>query len=199
MNRLINKEFILASSSQSRYKILKNAGLRFKQIKPLFNEERDKHLVVSKISNPVKYTKLLSYKKAESISKNSKGSIVVGCDTVIYYENNIINKANNFDEAFLKLKKMSGKKHIIVSGMSILKNNKGLLSTYEKTEINMRKLSDKEIKLYLETNGKKILNSVGCYQIENLGPLIIRNIKGDFYNVMGFPLFKFLNFLLENK
>ena len=123
----------------------------------------------------------------------------MGCDTVIYYENNIINKANNFDEAFLKLKKMSGKKHIIVSGMSILKNNKELWSTYEKTEINMRKLSDKEIKLYLETNGKKILNSVGCYQIENLGPLIIRNIKGDFYNVMGFPLFKFLNFLLENK
>ena len=63
----------------------------------------------------------------------------------------------------------------------------------------MRRLSDNEIDFYLLKTGKKILSSVGCYQLEELGPNIIEDIKGDFFNVMGFPLFPFLIFLKKHK
>ena len=65
----------------------------------------------------------------------------------------------------------------------------------QKTKIKIRKLAEKEIDEYLLKAGKHILSSVGCYQVELLGPNIIEEIKGDFFNVMGFPLFPFLNFL----
>lgn len=65
----------------------------------------------------------------------------------------------------------------------------------QKTKVKIRKLTDKEVDEYLLKTGKQILSSVGCYQAESLGPNIIEDIKGDLFNVMGFPLFPFLNFL----
>ena len=78
-------------------------------------------------------------------------------------------------------------------------DSKEVWNTTQKSSIKIRDLSEEEINYYLKKTGKKILFSVGCYQIESLGPNIIENIKGDFFNVMGFPLFPFLNFLKEYK
>ena len=88
-----------------------------------------------------------------------------------------------------------GKEHDIVSAISVFKNKKQIWSRSQKTKIRIRNLSINEINYYLKKSGKKILQSAGCYQIESLGPNIIENIKGDFFNVMGFPLFPFLKFL----
>ena len=68
----------------------------------------------------------------------------------------------------------------------------------EKTTIFIRKLREEEINYYLKKNGKKILTSAGCYQAEKMGPYVFSKIKGDFYNVMGFPIIQFLNFLQKH-
>ena len=98
-------------------------------------------------------------------------------------------------EAKKKLQKLSGKKHQIISGASVCFNNKQIWSYQQISTIHMNTLNQKQINTYLKKTGKDILSSVGCYQVEKLGPQIIKSINGDFFNVLGFPLFPFLNFL----
>ena len=74
-------------------------------------------------------------------------------------------------------------------------NGKEIWKSTQKTTVKMRKISEKDAELYIKEMGKQILNSVGCYRLEKEGPNIIENINGDFFNVMGFPLFPFLIFL----
>ncbi len=77
--------------------------------------------------------------------------------------------------------------------------NKQIWSKKQQTTVTLKKLSDKQIDEYLKKTGKQILSSVGCYQAEKLGPQIIKSIKGDFFNVLGFPLFPFLSFLSKSQ
>ena len=200
INMLMHQKFILASSSSSRYKILKSAGLNFTQKKPSCNEEDIKKNVDRKIK-PELFAKKLSYEKARSISKKKKyaNKIVLGCDTVIYHNGKILDKVNSIEMAKKKIKSLSGKTHIIVSGLTVCINGSKVWESHERTHVKIRKLNNSEIKTYLEKTGKQILSSVGCYQIESLGPNIIENIKGDYFNVMGLPLFNLLNYLYSKK
>ena len=191
----INKKFILASSSKSRYKILKQNNLNFLKKKPTCNEELIKKKLNKKNKTPIQIVKHLAKEKAKSVSINNTKQLVVGCDTIIIFHNKIINKTINFKTAQKKLKKLAGKEHDIISAVSIFKNKKQIWSCTQTTKVKIRKLSTKNINDYINICGKQILQSAGCYQIESCGPIIIENIKGDFFNVMGFPLFPFLLFL----
>ena len=192
---LINTPFILASKSLSRRKLLKNNLLNFKQIKPVCDEEVYKKKLIKKNKSPTQIATELSKLKAKSVSQFKKNILVVGSDTIISFKGRLIEKANNMTEAKEKIKMLSGKNHTVASAVSVYYNNKLIWFNIEKTIVKIRKIKNKEIDNYLKKTGKQILNSVGCYQIEKNGPYIIENIKGDFFNVMGFPLFSFLLFL----
>ena len=198
---IINNKYILASSSKSRCQILKNIGFNFKQVKPLCDEEIIKKKLKNKFGRPRDVAKKLSYEKARSISIINKYSSleVIGCDTIIFLNGTIYDKAKTLKQARNKIKKLSGKKHKIISGLTVCKNGKTVWQTSSTTEVKIRKLSEKQIDLYLKKTGVKILQSVGCYQIETLGPNIIEGISGDFFNVMGLPLFKLLKYVSKNK
>ena len=189
-----NNDFILASTSKSRYTILKNTGLNFSKKKPLCNEAILQEKMIKKKQHPKLISLQLARLKSKSIN-NIKNKLIVGSDTVIFLDNKIIKKAKNIYWAKEKIKRLSGKNHEVYSSVSVFFNNKEVWKTTKKTTIKIRKLSDEEIDKYLCMTGKQILGSVGCYQVEALGPYIIENIKGDFFNVMGFPLFPFLKFL----
>ena len=195
----INKKFILASSSKSRFKILKQNKLNFKQIKPKCDEEKIKQQLLKNKKSPISVVKKLAREKTVSVSINNPKEVTVGCDTIILLNKKMIQKAKNLNEAENKILKMSGKKHKIISAISVYKNKTRLWEHLEITTIEVRKLTIKEIRKYLSFCGRGVLSSVGCYQIEKNGPTIIKNINGDFFNVMGFPLFPFLNFLKNNK
>ena len=195
LHMLLNKQFILASNSASRYKLLKNAGLRFTKISPLCDEDYLKKKLINKNINKKNLPKILAKEKALSISIKKPKKLVVGSDTIIIFKNKIINKANNLDDAKKKLQKLSGNKHQIISGVSVCYMNKQIWSKQQSSTIIIKKLNLKQINDYLKHTNKDILFSVGCYQAEKLGPQIIKSIKGDFFNVLGFPLFPFLSFL----
>ena len=195
----INKKFILASSSKSRFKILKQNKLSFKQIKPRCDEEKIKQQLLKNKKSPISIVKKLAREKTVSVSINNPKEVTVGCDTIILLNKKMIQKAKNLNEAENKILKMSGKKHKIISAVSVYKNKTRVWEHVETTTIEVRKLTIKEIRKYLSFCGRGVLSSVGCYQIEKNGPTIIKNINGDFFNVMGFPLFPFLNFLKNNK
>ena len=196
----MHQKFILASTSKSRYKILKNAGLNFIQKKPKCNEEDIKKNINRK-TKPEIFAKKLSYEKARSVSikKLYANKIVLGCDTVIYHNGKILDKVNSIEKAQKKIRSLSGKTHLIVSGLTICLNGSKIWENYEKTHVKIRKLNNSEINTYLKKTGKQILSSVGCYQIESLGPNIIESIKGDYFNVMGLPLFNLLDYLYSKK
>ena len=188
------KNFLLASNSSSRRELLKSAGLRFKTTKPRCNEEHIKTKLLNLKINIKSLPKYLAKEKALSVSKKTN-SLVVGSDTVIIFQNTIINKAKNLKQAKKKLQKLSGKKHKIISAVSVCHKEKQVWSNKQESTITLRKLNNDQIDEYLKIAGKQILSSVGCYQAEKLGPQIIKSIKGDFFNVLGFPLFPFLSFL----
>ena len=191
----MHREFILASSSKSRKAILKKAGIKFIVRKPLCNEDSLKKKINKK--NPVLFVKKLSYEKAKSVSTIPiyNKHIVIGCDTIVYFNNKIFDKAKDIKEAHQKIKTLSGKSHKIISALTVCINGKRQWDCHDTTFVKFRKMSDDKISKYLRKTGEGILSSVGCYQIENLGPTIIENIRGDFFNVMGLPLFKLLKYL----
>ncbi len=195
IHMFLDKKFILASNSTSRKMLLKNAGLSFFTKKPLCDEDCIKNQLIKKNINITNFPKLLAEAKALSVSKINTKHLVVGSDTIILFNNKIINKAKTTEEAKKKLIKLSGKKHQIISGASVCFNNKQIWSYQQTSTIHMNTLNKKQINTYLNKTGKSILSSVGCYQVEKLGPQIIKSINGDFFNVLGFPLFPFLTFL----
>ena len=193
-----HKPFILASSSKSRRKVLQTIKLNFKTKKPSCDEEHLKKKLRSSKTKPLNVVKSLAREKAKSVGKKHKKKLVIGCDTAIIFNNKLISKARNKKEAFVKIKKLSGKNHKIISAISVFKNNKEIWSCHQLSVVKIRKLKDLEIKNYINKSGRDILGSVGCYQAELLGPTIIEKITGDFFNVMGLPLFPFLNFLKKD-
>ena len=98
-----------------------------------------------------------------------------------------------------KLQILSGNKHQIISAVSVCYNSKQIWSTQQQSTIYIKKLNQTQINNYLKVVGKEILLSVGCYQAEKMGPQIIKSIKGDFFNGLGFPVFPFLSFLSKIK
>ncbi len=198
VNMFLNKDFILASKSKSRYRILKNVGLKFSTTTPVCNEDYIKKKLIKK-NNLTNIPKALAKEKAISISKKNPNKLVVGSDTVIIFKSKLINKARNFKEAEQKLKKLSGKKHKIISAVSVCVGNKQIWCSQQQSTVKIKKINEEQIKKYLEITGSDILSSVGCYQAERAGPRIIESIKGDFFNVLGFPLFPFLSFLSRVK
>ena len=190
-----HKKFILASNSKSRFFILKNNKLNFQKVSPACDENLIKKKKIKEKISPKKISLCLATNKAASVSKKYYNYLVIGSDTTIDLNNKIIEKARNIKEAKKKLKKLSGKKHKIYSSAVAYYKNKPVWKKTQKTTVKVRRLSKKEINKYLKKTDKSILHTVGCFQIEKEGPNIIENIKGDFFNVMGFPLFPFLLFL----
>tara|TARA_B100000575_G_C23113634_1_gene643550 strand:+ start:331 stop:924 length:594 start_codon:yes stop_codon:yes gene_type:complete len=190
----LHKKYVLASSSKSRRMVLKNCGFRFTQVNPKCDEEEIKKNI-KKNTRPEQVAKILSFEKSMSISQSKKylNYYVIGCDTVIYINKKIFDKAKNIEEAHNKIKDLSGKTHRIISGLTVCRRGEKIWQCSETTFVKIRYLKKTQIDSYLKKTGKQILGSVGCYQIESLGPNIIENIRGDYFNVLGFPLFKFLN------
>ena len=199
VNMVLGKKFILASNSASRFQLLKKAGLDFIKTQPLCNEEKIKKNFLQGKPNNANIPEYLAKEKALSVSRKKPNKLVVGSDTVIIFQKKVISKAKNLKEAKTKLKQLSGKKHQIISCVSVCYKNKQIWSKKQQTTVTLKKLSDKQIDEYLKKTGKQILSSVGCYQAEKLGPQIIKSIKGDFFNVLGFPLFPFLSFMSKSK
>ncbi len=196
---LINTHFVLASSSRSRYYVLRKAGLNFTAKKPLCDEDKIKKKLKKNKNKPKEIAKRLAEEKAKSISKKLLNKLVIGCDTIILFDEKVIDKVKTLSLAKQKLKKLSGKEHKIITAICAYKKNKKIWSKLQTTKVKIRKLNKKNIDQYLKKSGEQILTSVGCYQIEKSGPQIIEFIKGDYFNVMGLPLFPLINFIKSYK
>lgn len=184
------KNIYLASSSPRREQILKDLGMNFVISHSInFQEElngTDPGVVVC--NNALG--------KAKEVSDKHKNSIVIGCDTIVTFNNEYLGKPSTTDNAYMMLKKLSGNCHSVFSGLSVIDNqiHKELLG-YDKTEVTFKLLTEKEIKDYVESGGP--LDKAGAYGIQECGETFVESVKGSFSNVVGLPKELLLRFLAE--
>lgn len=173
---------ILASTSPRRKHLLKKLGVPFTIVASDFDEKFNPRF------GPKKQAEFLSLQKAEIVAKRLKEGIVIGADTVVALENEIFGKPKDEKEAKTILKKLSGKMHLIVTGITIIdaKSKKRVTKSIE-TKVWFRHLTSSEISNYIQR--EKPFDKAGAYAMQDLGSIFIKKIEGDYFGAVGLPLF----------
>ena len=180
-------KIILASQSPRRRKLLTQLGIKFEVLPSNIDE------IVSTY-DPYKLVKQLSSQKSNAISKKVDNAYIIGSDTVVAFDNEILGKPNTKAEAFSMLSTLSNQTHSVFTGISVLKKINGTICAnhqfVEETKVTFSKLSNNEIDAYINTGSP--MDKAGAYGIQDdWGAVFVKYIQGDFYNVVGFPLHRF--------
>ena len=194
---LIN--IILASKSEVRKSILNKNNLNC-TVKPSnVDEEVIKESLLKEKASPELISKNLAELKANKISAKNPDNIVLGADSVIDLNGELISKPENREEALLILKKLNGKKHHLISSVCISKNGSMIWNYTDKATLEMKNFSENELKDYLSKISDKNLFAYNVYQIEGEGRKLFSKINGDEDTIMGLPVKKIKEYLKEIK
>ena len=187
-------QIVLASASDRRKELLQRLGIEFKVMISDFNEES-----VDFDGDCSKYVQTLATGKVLDISKNlqdKSGKIIIGCDTIVSINHEVLGKPKDKRDAFLMLKKLSGKEHQVYSGITLLNTeNKKIISDFQCTRVIFSELKDEIINWYIETG--EPMDKAGSYGIQGYAGSFVKEIHGCYYNVVGLPLNK-LSFMLRD-
>ena len=184
---MLNK-IILASKSKVRKEILDKHNI-FCEVKPSYvDEDVVKESLISEAASPEIISKNLAELKANKVSLSQKDLIVLGADSVIDLDGEIISKPQSRDEALLILKKLNGKKHSLISSVCISKNGSMVWNYTDKAELTMKNFSKDDLKNYLSKISDKALYAYNVYQIEAEGKNLFLKIEGNKDTIMGLPI-----------
>ena len=186
---------ILASKSKVRRKILEENKINCDVIPSNVDEEPIKNSLIGEGASPEIISKNLAELKANKVSQKFADKLVLGADSVIDLENQLISKPQDRKQAMEILKKLNGKKHNLISSVCISKNGSMIWNYSDKAELKMRKMSEIELKTYLSKISDKDLYAYNVYQIEGEGRSLFENIKGDKNTIMGLPIKKIKEYL----
>jgi len=184
----MNKKIILASKSGIRKKILNKNGISCEVMPSNIDEDQIKESLLNEKATPKIISKNLAELKANKISEKVNDSLVLGADSVIDLNGELISKPLNRDEALSILLKLNGKKHQLISSVCISKNGSMIWNFTDSSTLTMKQLNLEEIKLYLAKIEDKELYAYGVYQIEADGKSLFSKIEGDENTVMGLPV-----------
>ncbi len=193
------KNIILASKSGVRKEILIKNGISCEVIPSNVDEDNVKESLIKENATPKIISKNLAELKANKISEKKFDNLVIGADSVIDLEGELISKPTNRDEAMNILKKLNGKKHQLISSVCISKNGSMIWNFTDIAELTMKKLNLDEIKSYLDKIRDKELYAYGVYQIEADGRSLFSKIEGDEDTIMGIPIKQIKKYLNELK
>ena len=192
-------KIILASESEVRKKILLENGISCNVEPSKVDEDIIKESLLKEGATPEIISKNLAELKANKISNRNPNELVLGADSVIDLDGQIISKPKSREEAFNILKKMRGKSHFLISSVCISKKGNMIWNYTDKAELIMKDLNDNELKNYLSKISDKILYEYNVYQIEGEGKKLFSEIKGDKNTIMGLPIAKIKSYLQEHK
>jgi septum formation protein len=170
---------ILASGSPRRAKLLKEAGLDFKIVPSDIDENYDEDL------SPKEISMYLAEIKAKHIFEQHQNDIVIGADTIVVLENQILGKPKDANDAFEMLSKLSNQCHDVYTGVSIISKDKKV-TFFSQTKVCMKPLSALEIESYVKT--EEPMDKAGAYGIQGKGGTLVDHFEGDFFTIMGLPL-----------
>ena len=191
---MLNK-IILASKSKVRKDILDSHQI-LNETKPSnVDEDIVKDALIKEKASPEIISKNLAELKANKVSLNQPNQLVLGADSVIDLENELISKPKNRDEAMEILKKLNGKKHYLISSVCISKNGAMIWNYTDKAELTMKNFTNEDLKKYLSEISDENLYAYNVYQIEGEGKNLFSNIAGDENTIMGLPIIKIKEYL----
>ncbi len=173
------RSLILASASPRRRELLSLLGWPFSVKIPSVDE------AFLPSESPQDAVVRLAVKKASSVSLDLGDNLVVAADTVVVLDGDVLGKPSSKDEAFSMVKSLSGKTHLVMTGVAV--SSGGVVKgEVEVTSVSFRDLDDEQIQAYVDTDEGK--DKAGAYGIQGLGALLVRRIEGDYFNVVGLPL-----------
>ena len=188
-------KIILASASGVRKKILDKYKIDSKVIVSNIDEDQIKDSLLETKATPLEISKNLAEIKSIKVSSNNPDQLVLGADSVISLENELINKPKSREEALNILKKLNNKKHYLISSVCISKNGSMIWNYTDKAALTMKKMSDEELKEYLEKISDEALYAYNVYQIEGEGRSLFSKIEGDEDTIMGLPVKKIKEYI----
>ena len=186
-----NVSVVLASGSPRRRELLEQIGLPFTVVPSQADE------TISEGLSPAMAVQSLSLLKAADVARTqSEEALVIGADTVVVLDDEILTKPQDGQDAAQMLRRLSGRCHSVLTGVTVFRRKDGKsVSIAEETLVYFKKLSDSEIASYVAS--KEPLDKAGSYGIQGLGGLFIEKIEGDYYNVVGLPLSRLGKLLQE--
>ena len=181
-------KLILASKSGVRKKILNDHKINCEVIVSNVDEDEIKKSLLAEGADPLTISKNLAEIKSVKVSMKNPDRLVLGADSVISLNGELINKPMNRDEALNILKKLNNSKHFLISSVCISKNGAMIWNHTDKSELKMKKFSDKEFLAYLSKIKTETLLAYGVYQVEAEGLKLFEYVKGDRNSIMGLPI-----------
>jgi len=177
----MKQKIILASTSPRRHGLAQQMGLDFEIVPSDYEED----MTIKFSAKDLAMT--LAYGKAQDVAKKRKDGIVLGIDTFISFKGEKLGKPHTKEKAFELLKKFSGEKLQVYSGVALIDcKTKKEIKDFEVSEVYFRKISDEEIRNYIKT--EEPLDKAGAFAIQGLGSIFVKKVNGCYANIVGFPI-----------
>ena len=191
----MSDKIILASKSKVRKEILDRHEI-FCEVRPSnVDEDVVKETLIKEFAPPEIISKNLAELKANKVSSNQKGKMVIGADSVIDLNGELISKPKSREEALIILKKLNGKKHYLISSVCISVDGSMIWNYSDKAELTMKNFSEEDLKHYLSKISDETLYAYNVYQIEGEGRNLFSSIHGDEDTIMGLPILQIKEYL----
>jgi septum formation protein len=188
-------KIILASKSEVRKEILEKNNFDCMVIPSGVDEDQVKDSLLAAGADPTLISKNLAELKSIKVSNKNPDQLVLGADSVVSLNDEIINKPNSREEALAILKKLNGSKHYLISSVCISKNGAMIWNHTDSSELVMKNMTDKELEVYLAKIKTETLLAYGVYQIEAGGLELFSSVKGDRDSIMGLPIKQIINYI----
>ena len=192
-------KIILASKSGVRKEILDKHNIENEVIVSNVDEDEVKDSLLGEGADPLSISKNLAEIKSIKVSNKNPDRYVLGADSVISLNGELINKPNSREEAFIILKKLNNSVHYLISSVCIAKNGAMICNHTDTSQLKMKNLSDEELSKYLDKIDTETLLAYGVYQIEADGLKLFEHVKGDKDSIMGLPIKEIINYIKHLK
>jgi septum formation protein len=190
-------QVILASASESRANILKNAGVPFDIMPARVDEDAIKDSMLATNQPHRVIADALAELKAIRISAANPGALVIGADQVLSFAGELVSKCATLDEARTLLRRLRGRSHELYSAAVMAKGGLPIWRHVERARLTMFPVSDEFIENHLARKGEDVLSGVGCYRLEDDGAQFFSHVAGDYFAILGLPLIQLLSALRE--